>query len=265
MNLFIYDLLTNIFANVIFWLSGGIVIWILVSGKANRLNRFFGTTKQREVTIYLSSFRVEPILEKEFGIVKGHRGIAVPSDEFSTIPKLASLFSSNPLNLIPEIFVGFVDSFWIIKRPEIEFMPSPHTTEMLNFKNAICVGGPAFNFATDYYQKSCNPYFSMSADSGRFAIRINRTSRAGEVVHQDGFDLGFVQKMVDHEHKCTVFLVGGIGIGATMAAVDYLVSEWSNLYKRYQDDEFGVIIRCPYLNNVTGGRIKPDVLLSLPN
>ena len=263
---FFLNVFINIVSNLIFWLAGGLMVGILLSRKRRRLHHFFGISKARSLVVYLASLVIEPDTVKDrFGVIRGHSGIAIPSYEFQAIPKISSLFSSTPLDLVPELFSGLVDALWLAKQPPLEFLPSPQKENDLIFTNAICVGGSKFNSATDYYLRTGKAYFSLSKDAGKWEIRVRRGSRTGELIYEPrSWDIGFVQKIYDVDHQSTVFITAGLGVNATRAAVIYLADKWEELYDQYGDSEFGIAFRCPDFSVDQEGYKRLEILMRLP-
>jgi hypothetical protein len=253
---FILDIASNIIANVVFWLAGGLTVAYVVGWKRRKLVDFFGLGKQNRLLVYMTSRPVyEPFDER-----------GIPSEEFQLVPTISSLFLSSQLGPIPEAFSGLIDSFWLIKRPSIEFLASPQDAEDIRFANTICVGGPAYNTATAYYSKACSPYFALSHAGDGWRAHILRGTRAGESVTADeGWDLGILNKCYDVEHGTTIFIVAGIGINGTIAAAEHLVSNWQTLQTAYKAEEFGLYLRCPYRtsNDLTGYEMA-EVMMQLP-
>jgi len=55
---------------------------------------------------------------------------------------------------------------------------------------------------------------------------------------------GFVERLVDHEHKRSVFYVAGISELATVGAANFLISEWEKLQRKHGNDKnFLVMLR----------------------
>ena len=253
---FIIDILSNIIANIVFWLAGGLTVAFVVGRKRRKLVAFFGLGKQNRLLVYMTSRPVyQPFNER-----------GVPSEEFQLVPTISSLFLSGQLGPVPEAFSGLIDSFWLIKRPSIEFLASPQDAEEIRFANTICVGGPAYNAATAYYSKACSPYFALSYERKEWRVRILRGSKAGEsIIADEGWDLGILNKCYDVEHGSTIFIVAGMGINGTIAAAEHLVANWQTLQAAYKAQEFGLYLRCPYRTSADStGYERAEVIMRLP-
>lgn len=237
MHQFAIDVLTNILANIIFWLAGGILVGYLISKRRRKLAKFFGLNFSRNLNVYFSSIVLYENSEE----------MGLPSYEFQTIPSIASLFSSGKLDFVPDMLAGLVDSFWLPKKPIIQFLPSPNKIEEIEFDNIISIGGPVSNRVTNYYLKIGSPYlsFTRSSDESECRIQIVRGIRTGEVI-QGYWSTGILNRFRDMEHGNTVFIVAGGGVQGTRAAVEYLVENWETLQSTYGDKDFGICLQYPY-------------------
>jgi hypothetical protein len=256
MQSFILDIVTNIIANIVFWLAGGLTVAFLVGRKRRKLLDFFGLGKDNRLVVYMTSRPVyEPFNER-----------GVPSEELQLVSTISSLFSSSRLGPIPEAFSGLIDSFWLIKRPSIEFLASPQHAEDVRPVSAICVGGPAYNVATAYYSKTCTPYFVLSYENEEWSVRILRGSKAGKtIIADEGWDLGILNKCYDVKNATTVFIAAGMGINGTIAAAYHLVANWKALQAMYKDQEFGLCLKCPYRTTADlKGYKRAEVMMRLP-
>jgi len=256
MPLFILDILSNVIANLIFWLSGGLLVASLVGRKRRRLREFFGLVKNNRLFVYMSSRPVYKPFEE--------RGVQI--EEFQLIPLISSLFLLNKNRLIPEAFSGLVDTFWLIQNPKVEFLPSPRDSDEIQFANTICVGGPAYNVATLYYSKTNSPYSVLLYENDKWRIEIQKGTKAGKTIFADeGQDIAILNKCFDVENETTIFIVGGAGINGTRAAAEYLIKNWQSLQKIYGEKEFCICLKCPYRtkNNLTGYE-QAEVIMRLP-
>ena len=132
-NIFL-DILTNLVANIIFWLSSGLVIGFWLTARRKKLNRFFGIKRGESLTVYLSRLVIKPdtVFDHRQTRTRKFSGLAIPFDSFQLIQNISRLFSSSPLEIIPDLLSGLVDTFWITQRSHLEFIASPETNDKMN-------------------------------------------------------------------------------------------------------------------------------------
>lgn len=274
MEIFWTGVLENIVANILFWVVGGLLLWVaIMTGRRRALRRFFGIKKTDEYVIYLSSYAIEKHSVKDRnGVVRGHEGIAIPEYEFQTIPVLSSILSTAGKSIVPDLFRGLIDHLWIQSLPAIRFEPSPKALNDSPVSSLISVGGPKFNAVTDYYLRTRGGFFfNQYKDESlqRWRIVINCGNRKGEYIGADfpktKVDVGYIQRIVDSETRATVILLAGLGVNGTRAAAQYLAANWHGLYRRYGNKDFGVAIKCPDVNMDPEGYRQYTVLTNLPS
>jgi len=271
------DILSNLLANIIFWIFGGIIFGLVISIRRIRLNRFFGIKFGQPLLIYLSTHPIEnEIFKHRTEIENSVDTELISKSEVQVVTLFSELFSSQPFERIADAFAGIVDTLWLIGRPEIKFVPSPLSEEELEFSSTICLGAHEFNTATEYYFYKHNPYIIMERknpdDRINIIVRINKGDRKGEIItrtnhhgdNEKNWDLGIIVKLFDEEHGNTIFIVAGLEEMGTLSAADYLVENWRVFQKIYNNSEFGICIRCPsYRRNPMGYRNRKKVV-SLP-
>lgn len=265
--MFFYDFLTNVLANVAFWLVGGVIIGIALGVKRRRMHRFFGITQHKPLIVYLSSLFIERnSIKGRDNLPSEYQGIVIVDYEFQVISRITTLFNSSFIDRTPDMFSGLIDSLWLTKRPIVEFSPCPINKSDLRFQNIICVGGPQFNTASEYYLRTAKPYFTFERANNTWRVKISRGSRTDEYIKIDSnHDIGLLQRIKDIEHNTIVFIAAGVDINGTRAAIEYLYHHWDRLIREYEDDEFGVCLRCPLFEVDQEGYAHYDVLLKLPD
>lgn len=269
---FLSSTLSNIVANIIFWLTGGLIVGFLLSRRRKKLYRFFGISKNKTMTVYLSSFSVRDKTVKDFrGEVRSYQGLGVPNSEFLEIPNITGLFSSNALERIPDMLSGLVDSIWLERKPLIEFLASPLDLNEIKPTNYICIGGPAFNSVTEYYLRTGNPYVKLEEAKeeaeGVWKLEICRGKRHGEVINSPNggtWDYGMILRIKDNDRKISVFIVAGTNMNSTRAASQCLVDNWEKLYRQYGAEDFGWCVKCPTLDKNSKGYMHYELVAQLP-
>lgn len=273
METFCTGVLENIVANILFWVVGGLGLWLIIlTGRRRALRNFFGFKQTDKYVIYLSSYTIERHTVKDRnGVLRGHEGIAIPEYEFQTIPILSSVISNAGKLIVPDLFKGLIDKFWIQSLPVIRFEPSPKVLNDPPASSLISVGGPKFNAVTDYYLRTRGGvFFTQYKDENlqRWRIVINSGNRKGEIIGADfqktEVDIGYIQRFVDSETNATVILLAGLGVNGTRAAANYLATNWLRLHRRYGIKDFGVAIKCPDFNKDPEGYQQITVLTCLP-
>ena len=256
----------NIISNLIFWAGGGLFLGIVLSQKRRKLFNFFGIHYSTPIIIYLTSLpsRQNTILDKD-GIPSRYQGFVPHGSEFQVIPEITTLFTSNTFQRIPDIFSGLIDGFWLLSQPILEFKLSPIREEEIDKKGCICIGGPKFNLATQYYLRTSNPFIKIVKDENEWCLLISIGRRAGEkFLCVNDYDLAVLLKMKDPETSSTIFVAGGTGSNGTRAAVRYLIMYWRDLYRTYGYAEFGVGLKCFNREKDSLAYKQPEVLIKLP-
>lgn len=83
-----------------------------------------------------------------------HTGIVLANYEFQVIPRISRLFSSSPIDNMPESIAKLVDSVSWLKRPDLLFLPSPLDENGIRFSNIVSVGSGLFNSVSEYYLRT---------------------------------------------------------------------------------------------------------------
>lgn len=265
----IANIISNILANIIFWLTSGLVVGFILSFRRRKLYRFFGISKNKPVTVYLSSYAVQQNTVKDFrDKIREYEGLGIPNGEFLEIPNITGLFLSNALERIPDTLSGFVDNIWLTKKPIIEFLASPLNENKIRVTNHICIGGPAFNSVTEYYLRTGNPYLTMIEDAGSWTLKICRGRRTGEVIgsiaEHSEWDYGIILKIRDQDKRTSVLILAGLNMNSTRAVSRCLIASWESLYRQYGSEDFGLCVRCPPLDKDSEGYKRFEIITRLP-
>jgi hypothetical protein len=274
---FLINLINNILANIIFFALGGTLILALIQKEMRRKNVFFGTTSNKKIHVYLSSVSLRDVdAITHFDEKERFTGNALFENEFRIIPEISSLFphrfpTEKTLSNVAEAFSSLVDSYMIIQKPEIIFMPSPRIPQNANFPSTskstiICVGSMIYNSVSYYYQQAEQPVLQVLKDSRNCEIRLVQQRATKQVFYRDledkKNDLGVVLKIHD-QNENVVFIAAGLGVNATCAAVVYLTREWKSLHKRFPNSDFGVLIECDHISENVDGYRSPSFLFDL--
>jgi hypothetical protein len=249
-NSLLENIVANIVSSVVIFLLVAIIGWFVISGQRRKLHRFFGISRGQPLLVYLSGLVVSPnTIQDRFGYISKYEGLAVPNYEFQVIPRISSLFLSNPLDSLPELFSELLDNMALVKKPIIDFRLSPLNEKELEYSSSICVGSGLFNTATDYYLREGRSYFRPILDKDRDQWIVQVLSPTGEIADvvcpDEKENIGVLLRLRDVAHNTITFIAAGTGINGTRASVEYLVGNWGTLSSRYKDMEFGVALTCP--------------------
>jgi hypothetical protein len=241
---------------------------------------FFGTTVNKQIHIYLSSVELSNAeVIAHSGIRDKFSGKVLMEKEFRIIPEIVSLFPSGLLSKglfsgIMEAFSSISGSYFLFKNPSISYIPSPKQDDsgilslLPSQSTVICIGSPIYNSITRYYQNHEPPSFIVKKDKlkGLCEIQLIRNGSVENITTRsfDGgdIDIGSLVKVRDKNGN-TVFIAGGLGVNATCAAIVYLKNNWRELYSKYRDRDFGVLIKCPHINKDSNGYIKPILVFDV--
>lgn len=261
----------NIIANLVFWLVGGLIVWLLLQvGRRRAMFRFFGMKNLGEYVIYLSSYYIEKgTIKDRNGVPRGHEGRAIPEYEFQSIPTLNSILSPASIRNVPDILRGLIDSVWTRSLPTIRFELSPNKIQNPPSSSALCVGGPKFNAVTQYYLDTNRGFFRHYKDDkiGRWRIEINQGINVHKIIGgdfaKDEVDVGYIQRFTDIETGATIILLAGLGVNGTRAAACYLAKNWRYLDKKFAKKDFAIAFRCPDIKRDPMGYERIAILETL--
>jgi hypothetical protein len=63
---FVLDVLTNVLANIVFWVGFGVMAWLGIRISQRKFARFFGITTNRNIAVYVSNLsELRPDLPEE--------------------------------------------------------------------------------------------------------------------------------------------------------------------------------------------------------
>ena len=275
---FLINFANNILANIVFFLLGGFAIILVIRRKIQQKNDFFGITFNKQIFIYLSNIILEDAeVTTHFGEKDKYSGNVLIEHEFRVIPEITPLFpnsfsSDRPLSALADTFASLVNSYVLVQRPSISYIPSPkflENSEMLKLpKNStvICVGSMAYNSVSRYYQTTESPVFHVIKDNKRCQVELVQNRISKQVFHRDLHgkrnDIGTLIKLRD-KNKNTVFIAAGLGVNATCAAVVFLAKNWQYLHKQYTNSEFGVFIECDHVSKNLNGYENPNAIFEV--
>jgi hypothetical protein len=234
-------------------LASLLLIGKFVVGYNRRLRQFFGLAgKTDQLLVYLSSF---PIADKglvdRFGRKRSFGQLTLSAAEVAITSWLTTLFAADPLSKLPSNVQRLLGKHWAFRAVRVSLRPSPLTDIELEFIPMLIIGGPMFNSAAKYYQRTGLSVLRFNtvddyADRTEWtSVEVTRGRDKGLLLKtSEELDLGAVEKIVDDEHSINVLWVGGARTNGTKAALYYLIQHWDDLLDKYGDREFAICLQC---------------------
>jgi hypothetical protein len=260
----------NLFSNVVWAILLAILAVVLYFAKGlpkyRKLLRFFGISANKpKLRVYFSTLWIPAFGSVDVqGTPRSYQGPAIPEYEFGVISPILQPFSALRPRGLPRSVMQRLEAWGLFTIPCIEFGASPREEKDLQFDNLILVGSRAYNVATNYYVNRGNPYLVLDFDSHQPAVVVSRGKNKGERITAQA-DMAVLVKIIDQEHNSTVFIGAGMGVNGTRGAIKYLFDHWEELQARYGNQEFGLCLKVPPINEDPLGYEKPDVIRWLPH
>ncbi len=239
--------------------------------KQRRLFKLLGVQGDaRQTIVYLSSLFVPRGGSLGFdGHPRSYEGLTIPSEELTMIARLAKALSVDPFRNIPPILREPLQQKWRFFRPgSINATASPRTEAEIDFstRSIITVGSQAYNTMTHHCL--AHNLVQLQISHNGTAITIARGRNAGEVVHPSTqqHDIGILEKVIDRSSQNTsVVIAAGLGVYGTMGALQYLIDHWQEIYKKYGDREFALLLQFgPATTQSFKEMLKGTVIRELP-
>jgi len=220
--------------------------------RRRRLFQFFGIQRgSMGIRFYLGQLQVQSGGTRGIEEVRrGYHGPAIVKMEYDACLLLQDLFRPRVTALIPEVLRELLSALFITlaevdatieMSPTLEeFSPGQHLAE-----NVVSCGAGTYNAISYYYLNQDRAFYSFGrGEDGVRVLRFHGESTLdfaalGRASHNE---LACIQRFKDPESGNRVFICAGIGSGTTYGAVDYLVSHWNQLRRRYRDREFGLCL-----------------------
>lgn len=233
-------------------------LWISLT-RRNKLYRFFALNRlEPKVIIYTSNLGVsQKGSTVDFrGLPRSYTGSAIPEYELSMIPPILRLFNTivpgvdELPNILKKITLSEVD---------IEHQASPSKREEIDFSKStiFTFGSPGYNCVSEYVQNDLNPLMKMLKDN--MEIRESETNQ----VVGSGRNVAFLQKVYEKNNKRWVFYTAGIDENGTKGSLLYLIRNWRELFKKYDDKQFAICFEFPWSKQDPHGYNKPKILKEL--
>ena len=244
---FLLGLVSNVLANVVFWLGLGALVWLVASIARRRFVDFFGLGRDGQITVHLSNLW-DP------ASTAGPVGYTISRHEFQVTRTVNQLFGSASMRL-PEMARGLVDGLWLRQIPQPDVVISPADGSQVSIAtSSIIVGGATRNAARALYVDSALPFIgfdteerSLRKHSGQknvSRVQIFRGFRAGENI-DSSLNPAILEKIHDGTRGITLFFCLGARGDTTWAAAEYLVRNWAELRREFGDREFALCLGFP--------------------
>jgi hypothetical protein len=262
---FINNIITSTLANFIFWFLLGFIFWVYIIFVEVKLIRFFGMRKKKILRVYTSNLWKQATEKSKAYVASGH--------ELNVATSVNNLFGSVPYRL-PELVRGLIDGFWISQKIDVEVKISPINCDNMFFTNMILIGGTPKNSIRRYYYRKSMISLSLVGESGEDIqgstvkilsprIKILKGMRKDEEVTYP-YNLALIEKVFDREHNVKVFMCTGLRADSSWLAVEFLIENWKELYKKYKEDEFALCIGFPETEEYLENYIEPVILERYP-
>jgi hypothetical protein len=246
---FILGLVSNVVANVVFWVLLGIVFWALTTTVARRFSRFFGLGRVNGVTVFVSNLW-NPSASTSGKTV----GYTISMHELWAAQSVDRLFSSASLRL-PDLVRGLVDALWLHGRAQLAIKVSPPEGEDADLdRNLIVVGSSTKNSVRARYVQARLPTAILTGEDqvpdrwqamkAARSITIVRGGTESKVNFTD-VNLALIEKCHDPDRGTTIFFCLGLRGDGSWAATEYLARNWKRLAVEFGDADFVMCLGFP--------------------
>ncbi len=243
MKQFIENISSGVIANVVFTLLMVIIGWMVYYfTERKRLYGFFNIKATKRLVIYISTHKIKK--GGSIGVdnmIRSYSGYAVAYNEQLVANKYKERFnyilpslSESPSLLSKMLFADI----------KVTILPSPLLQDEIESNcSIISFGSPGYNKVSEVIEQDTNSAVKFSDDNRSISINnlpLFKDSR-----------LGFIQRLVSNDKgkERSIFYVAGLAELGTAGAANYLVTNWSQLRKKYgNDDSFIVVLRFPTEN-----------------
>lgn len=238
--------------------------WLLVASSTfavymlterRRIRRFFGIHKNsRHIRIFVSRVHVRrggaPTLEEGH---EGFDGVVISHIEYKAALLLQRKLQSIFLLKLPQGFRSWLHDVNPNLSPivaEIEPSPELRPQDEPPDGNLVILGGNNYNALTKRCLEIFGPQpctFEFRYDQQQHQLTIyNHEIEECYPARLPTKELGIIQRMRSKQ-GCTIFICAGAGQGATFGSVKYLLDNWSDLYRKYRNNNFGICVSFPKL------------------
>ena len=253
---FALNTLSNVVANLVFWVLLGVTFWSIGLVSARRFTSFFGLRNSNGIVIYLSnlySSGTNPSGRSD--------GRTISIHELHGAQSVDRVLASAPLRL-PELVRGLVDSIWLRGKIESDVVVSPLDRASIDFsRNMVVIGSGVRNSARAHYLNARLPVAAFSGEYQGlldFESRVVATFDSGKTeIGRSGKNIGILEKCRDREHGIVVFFCLGKRADSSWGAAEYLVRHWNALAREFGDSDFLIYLEWPKIDGYLEHYIEP--------
>jgi hypothetical protein len=261
---FFIGMLSNVLANLIFWILLGIVFWLTGTVVARRFSQFFGLRNVQGVTVYLSN-----LYKPTASLSRRPEGYVIPLHELRAAQSVEQILGSAPLRL-PDLVRGLVDSLWLRGQIKSEISVSPPDSADADLsQNLIVIGGSVRNSIRAQYVKSGLPVATFLGEESRAEVHrpigatttvlISQGDNKSERTYTNR-NVAILEKRHDVYRGITVFFCAGVRGDASWMACEYLTRNWKSLAREFGNADFYICLGVPLTDRYLETYRKPDRL-----
>jgi hypothetical protein len=240
---FVFDVLSNVVANAVFWAALGVAFWSLSKAGQTRFSRFFGVDQSSLIVIALSNVWKREASSRRIGFsISMHESLAAQS--------INSLLATAPMRM-PELVRGLVDSLWLRTRIQCKVQVSPpEDGDVESGASLIVIGAAGRNSVRRKHLADGIPRALLAAEEpGRGQVRPREVKevlirrRGGDLQRiQSELVVALIEKVVLPEQGKTFFYCLGSRGDCTWLVTEYLVRHWRRLHREFGTGSFVVCL-----------------------
>ena len=254
---FAISTLSNIAANIVFWVLLGALFWSAGLISARRFIRFFGLRDAQAITVYLSNLYVPSI-----SLSGRSDGRVISIHELRAAQAVDSVLGSAPLRL-PELVRGLVDSIWLRGKVRSNTVVSPLDPAAIDLShNMIVVGSAVRNSVRDSYLTARLPVAAFSGEYGNYldfdSAVVESFDDGKTEIGRSHQNIGILEKCYDRENEIAVFFCLGKRADSSWMTTEYLARNWNRLAREFGDLDFLIYLEWPKTDGYLENYIEPN-------
>lgn len=258
----IFDILTNVIANVVFWLGLGVIAFLYSRLAQRKFLRFFGLREAGLVAVVLSNLWSPEGSRRKVGYT-------VSQHELLASQSIVTLFSSAPLRL-PELVRGLVDGIWLRGKIAVEtLVAEPRNGDQDHRRRlSIVVGAtPRNSLRRDCVERHLPAALlahEMTDAAGLGSDEVHEVivqRSNGDIQHvKSSQGVAIIERIVLPESGDVFFFCCGSRADTTRGAVEYLTRHWRRLHRKFSEEPFVVCLGFPLPEIYPRDYIEPAVI-----
>lgn len=236
------DLFVNLFADFIIVFISIFAADIFYLWPRLRLRKFFGLDDSRNIAIYVSNIRYDPMKAPAVGVDDQSATIGAGTETVSFRELMAANYFQE---LLTRLFPSLPELVSVLGKlrisgVQVQILPSPKEQEDFDpTPPFISIGGTAFNAASGFIQKNLKSRIQCHVINGH-----NTEIEIRDMPHMSPITdpyYGFIERIV-HPQGYIFYAVGSSSIGSAGAAY-HLATQWKKLCRKHGDGPFLKIIK----------------------